>query len=541
MDILPDLNIILDAHIFSRKGHVTAKMCIECIEQNKWNMWISASSVDNLLYTLLNEGKRARINRDWLEIEFRKFMEKAKLFTVSAGSVRESLAIRDIEDYIIYTNFKRIAPKGILVSNDREFLEMPDVITPEEFIEKNKHPHTPPFISKAIPLLDLREEYRYMLEDIDNAVLKNIARAKYILGPEVKELEDKIAEYIGVKHCVGVSSGTEALVLSLRALAIKLKREEYWNRDDLIITTPFSFTATGDAILRAGATPLFVDIDPFTYNIDPQRIRHALTSLPSADKVVGIIPVHLYGQSCQMDEIMKIAEEYGLFVVEDVAQAFGGVWNGSAGSPQRLGSIGTTGCFSFFPSKPLGGYGDGGMVVTDDDEIAELVRMLLRHGGKDKYNVDHIGYNARLDTLQAAVLLAKFKYIDEFNDRRRKIAEIYNRELTEAVGIVLPKSYELSAMSHELYHVYHQYTVRVKNGKRDELQKYLKEKGISAMVYYPFPLHKMKVFEGKGKMWERLDGAEEATQSVLSLPIEPLQSEADTAYIIDCLKGHFLH
>ncbi|MFZ5996236.1 MAG: DegT/DnrJ/EryC1/StrS family aminotransferase [Nitrospirota bacterium] len=384
---------------------------------------------------------------------------------------------------------------------------------------------------KQIPMLDLRLEYEYMKADIDAAIRKCLDHQKWIFGFEVKELEDKIAAYLGVKHCIGTSSGTEALVLSLRALAIKIKGQEYFDKADEIITTPFTFTATGDAILRAGATPVFVDIDPKSYNIDPVKVREYLRK--SSKQVVGMLPVHLYGQSCQMDEIMDIAREYNLFVIEDVAQAFGGTWKG-----RKLGSIGTAGCFSFFPSKNLGGFGDGGMVSTNDDEIAELVRMLLKHGGKDKYNVDHIGYNARLDTLQAAIILAKFKYIDEFNERRRKIAEIYNRELSEIGDIVLPKSYELSAMNHKLYRVYHQYTVRA--SKRDELQLYLKDKGISTMVYYPFPLHKMKVFgNGMSKISGSLGNSEHATSTVLSLPIEPLQSKEDTDYIIKAIKEFF--
>src|SRR3990172_8101104 len=255
---------------------------------------------------------------------------------------------------------------------------------------------------KQIPMLDLRREYEYMKEEIDSAIKKCLEHQKWILGPEVGELERKITEYIGGKHCVGISSGTDALVLALMALAIKIKGKEYFDRNDEIITTPFTFTATGDAILRAGATPVFVDINPDTYNIDPASIKGYLQSHSS--RVVGIIPVHLYGQSCGMDEIMEIARENDLFILEDVAQAFGGKWKG-----KMLGAIGTAGTFSFFPSKNLGGFGDGGMVSTNDDENAELVRMLLKHGGRDKYNVDHIGYNARLDTLQAAILLAKFK------------------------------------------------------------------------------------------------------------------------------------
>jgi len=260
---------------------------------------------------------------------------------------------------------------------------------------------------KEIPMLDLYAEYVYMKDEIDAAVQKCLKHQHWILGPEVKELEDKISQYLGIKHCIAVSSGTDALVLSLRALAIKFKGQEYFNNSDCIITTPFSFVATGDTILRSGATPIFVDIDSKTYNINPEDIEmYLLNHHSSITKIVGLVVVNLYGLPCNMDKIMSIAKEYDLFVVEDCAQSFGAKWNG-----KYTGTFGDAGCFSFFPSKNLGGFGDGGMVSTNDDEIAEIVRMLIKHGGKDKYNVEHIGYNARLDTFQAAVLLAKFKYL----------------------------------------------------------------------------------------------------------------------------------
>src|SRR4030042_415633 len=229
-----------------------------------------------------------------------------------------------------------------------------------------------------IQMLDLKMECEYMKKDIDAAIRECLKHQQWILGPEVKKLEEAVAKYLGVKHCIGVSSGTDALVLALRAFALKFKQKEYFDRADEIITTPFTFTATGDAILRAGATPVFVDIDRFTLNIDPQKIREYLSR--KASKVIGILPVHLFGQACNMNEIMKTAKEYKLFVLEDVAQAFGGKWH-----DMKLGSIGTAGTFSFFPSKNLGGFGDGGMISTKDSEIAELVQMLLKHGGKTKY------------------------------------------------------------------------------------------------------------------------------------------------------------
>jgi len=382
----------------------------------------------------------------------------------------------------------------------------------------------------VIPILDLKREYQYMKKDIDEAIKTCLAHQKWILGPEVEQLEKRVSQYLNVKHCIGVSSGTDALVLSLRALAIKLKGKEYFDKTDEIITTTFTFTATGDAILRSGATPVFVDIDPITFNLDPEQIKSYLTTQPvnNLTKVVGIVPVHLYGQICDMEEILRIAKEYNLFVVEDVAQAFGAKQQVVNGKWQMAGSIGNAGCFSFFPSKNLGGFGDGGMVSTNDDEIAELVRMLLKHGGKDKYNVDHIGYNARLDTIQAGILLAKFKFLDEFNEKRRKIAQFYTKELSKTENIILPSSIG--------YHVFHQYTIRILNGKRDTVQKYLKEKGIDTMVYYPLCLHQMKVFKERCKTLPALENSIRATKEVLSLPIEPLLTEDELNIVVNFLK-----
>ena len=374
-----------------------------------------------------------------------------------------------------------------------------------------------------IPLLDLRREYQYMKEGIDAALSRCLEDQRWILGPEVKELEEKVAHYIGTKYALGVGSGTDALVLSLRALAMQRVDNEYFDRKDKIITTPFTFTATGDAILRSGATPLFADIGSKTYNIDAEKIKEILNSgkIPG---IVGIVPVHLYGQACNMDEITKIAKEHNLFVLEDVAQAFGGKWK-----EKKLGSFGDINAFSFFPSKNLGGFGDGGMITTDNDELLKFVTMLRKHGGKDKYNVEHIGYNARLDTLQAAVLLVKMKYLDEFNAKRQKIAEIYNKNLKDIKEILLPECFS------DVYHVYHQYTVRFLNGKRDELQKKLKSKGVSTALYYPIPLHKMMVFQDRCEVVGSLQESEKASEEVFSLPIEPLLTADEINYVVESL------
>lgn len=378
-----------------------------------------------------------------------------------------------------------------------------------------------------LPMLDLQSEYRHIRSDVESALKRCMEHQRWILGPEVGDLEKKMAASIGVKHAVGVASGTDALLLALRALAIRLKGKEYFERDDRIITTPFTFTATGDAILRAGASPLFVDIDPGTFNIDHVRIKEALAS-PGLENVVGIIPVHLYGQPCRIDEIIGIAGQHNLFVVEDVAQAFGGAWNG-----RRLGSFGDVNAFSFFPSKNLGGWGDGGMATTDDPDLAELVRMLGKHGGRDKYNVDHVGYNSRLDTIQAAILLAKFKHIEDFNERRRKVASLYGEELAGLEGIAIPFCH----LPEQAYHVYNQYTIRIFDNRRDEVQKALKEKGITTVVYYPVPLHKMKVFSGNCEVAGTVAATEKAAREVLSLPIGPFLEEGAIAYVCESLKG----
>lgn len=393
---------------------------------------------------------------------------------------------------------------------------------------------------RKIPMLDLRLEYEQMKGDINRAIDRCLAHQRWIFGPEVGELEEKAGAYLGAAHCVGASSGTEALVLALRALAIKTGRE-YFSREEEIITTPFTFTATGDAILRSGATPAFIDIDPSTYNIDTAKLRRYLESGPG--RAVGILPVHLYGCPCDMDAIMGLAERFGLFVVEDVAQAFGGAWNG-----RRLGTIGDAGAFSFFPSKNLGGFGDGGMLATNDALIAETARMLIKHGGRDKYNVDHVGYNARLDTLQAAIVLSKLPRIEELNGRRRAIAGIYSETLSEVAEIDLP-----SAPPPGL-HVYNQYTIRVRgasargasapqtgprDGPREDLQGRLRKQGVDTMVYYPVALHKMKVFYGKCAVPYMLGESEQAVKEVLSLPVEPFMREEDVRDVGRTIREFF--
>lgn len=372
-----------------------------------------------------------------------------------------------------------------------------------------------------VPLLNLKRLHDSIKSEINKAIENVYNDQNFIMGRQVKEFESNIAGYTGSRHAIGVASGTDALLLALKALALKIYGKESFNDGDEIITTPITFVATGDTIMLSGARPVFVDIDQSSYNLGPAKIRKYLSS--NASNVVAIIPVHLYGQACEMDEIMKIAEEYNLYVIEDVAQALGGKWR-----DEKLGNIGMAGCLSFFPSKNLGCFGDGGMVVTNDDNIAETVDILRKHGGKDKYNVKLLGHNSRLDTLQASILLAKLKHLDRWNEGRRKVAEIYDRELSGIEGIQIPSSHK------DCYHVYHQYTIMVK--ERDEFQTNLKGKGVDTMVYYPFSLHKQALFKENAIMADDLKNAEYAASNVLSLPIDPLQSEEETNYVVTCIK-----
>jgi dTDP-4-amino-4,6-dideoxygalactose transaminase len=292
----------------------------------------------------------------------------------------------------------------------------------------------------------------------------------------------------------------------LRAQAIKIKNKEYFEKKDEIITTSFTFVATAEAIVRSGATPVFVDIDPATFNISPVQIKKAVSK-----NTVGILPVHLFGLACQMDEIVKIARENNLFMVEDVAQAFGAEYQG-----KKLGTIGNCGAFSFFPSKNLGGYGDAGLVTTNDEELAKYIAILRTHGQTKQYDASFIGYNSRLDTIQAAILLAKLKYVDKFNALRIKNAQKYSNVLRDIAGIQIPQYIRCQKREH----VYNLYTIKVDKDSRDKLVNFLNSQGIQARVYYPLALHEMKAFT-EAKIAGELKNTEEATRSVLSLPIHP--------------------
>lgn len=377
-----------------------------------------------------------------------------------------------------------------------------------------------------VPFLDLKSEYKFLEKEINKNLQACLASQGWILGPEVSEFEKRCADYLGIRHTVSVASGTDALLIGLRALSLTLKNKGFFEPKDEIITTPFTFIATAEAIIRAGAKPVFVDIEPGSFNLDPKAIAKAITK-----NTVGILPVHLYGQSCNMAEIKKIARNKRLFILEDCAQSFGADYK-----KKKLGTLAEAGAFSFFPSKNLGGFGDGGLVVTNNKKIAEFVQILRGHGQVAQYQADYSGYNSRLDSIQAAVLLAKLNYADLMNKKRIKIAARYNQAFKSIPGLELPenKGQNLTAPSH----VYHLYTLKVPAAKRNKLLNYLQAKKIAARIYYPVSLTKMKAFAG-ARISGSLQNTRQALKQVISLPLYPFIPETKINYLIKTVKAFF--
>jgi len=351
----------------------------------------------------------------------------------------------------------------------------------------------------TIPLVDLKAQYDSIKDEIDAAIHRVIQNGQFILGPEVKAFEDEMAAYCGTKYAVGVASGTDALHLALLACGIK--------EGDEVITTPFTFIATAESVAKCGAKPVFIDIDPKTYNIDTAQIESKITS-----KTKAILPVHLYGQPAAMEPILEISKKHNLKVVEDCAQSLGAEYKGI-----KVGSLGDAGCLSFFPAKNLGAYGDGGMVVTNDPNIAETVRILRVHGSKATYQHVMHGFNSRLDALQAAILRVKLRHLERWNELRRSKATQYTRLLSQVDGIEPPFVEKYSKPSCNYY------TIRLKDSRlnRNQLRKYLESKGIQTMVYYPLSLHLQEVYKYLNHKPGDFPRSEQAQEQVLSLPMFP--------------------
>lgn len=365
-----------------------------------------------------------------------------------------------------------------------------------------------------IPIIDSKRQYAAVGEEVEKEVIEVLRSGSYILGKNCKAFEEEIAKFLGCNHALTLNSGTDALHLALRALDI--------GPGDEVITVAFTFVATTEAIGIVGAKPVFADIDPDTFNIDVNEIESKITPRTKA-----ILPVHLYGQPCNMDIIMDIAKRHDLFVIEDACQAIGAEYKG-----KKVGTFGDIGCFSFYPTKNLGTMGDGGLVATNSEFLKNRITALRNHGGAVRYYHDEIGVNSRLDEVQAAILRVKLKYINEWNKKRREHAAFYNELFKDTKDIVTPVELD------DTYCVYHQYTVKVPN--RDEVHKLLQEKGIGAMIYYPVPLHLQKVHSHLGLKEGLLPNTEKNTKLVLSLPMfaEITEDEQRTVAktLIECVE-----
>ena len=369
-----------------------------------------------------------------------------------------------------------------------------------------------------IPLLDLNAQLKTIEDDIKNAVNEVIDSTRYIMGPKVEALEDEIAAYTGAKYGIGVSSGTDALLVSLMALNIQ--------PGDLVITTPFSFFATAGVIARLNAVPVFVDIDPFTYNMSPDALKQWFETHPEeTHRVKAIIPVHLYGQCAHMDPICELAKAHGIPIVEDAAQAIGAQYPSTAG-PKKAGSMGALGCFSFFPSKNLGGIGDGGMVVTNDPELNERLKMLRNHGARPKYYHAMIGGNFRLDPIQAAVLLVKLPHLNQWHTMRQENAAYYDEKL-KALDVKTPViAYDRKC------HIYNQYVISVPKN-RDGLRQFLTDNDINTEIYYPVSFHMQACFKDLGYREGDFPNSEYAADHTIALPVYPELTFGMQDYVVE--------
>lgn len=365
-----------------------------------------------------------------------------------------------------------------------------------------------------IPLVDLKVQYQAIKTEIDAAIQRVLNHTNFILGPEVRAFEEAFASYVGAVDAVGVASGTAALHLALLACGV--------GPGDEVVTTAHTFMATGEAISHTGARPVFVDIDPRTYNIDPERVEEAITPRTRA-----IVPVHLYGQPADMDPLLEIADRHGLWLIEDAAQAHGAEYKG-----RRCGSIGHLACFSFYPGKNLGAYGDAGMVTGNDRDLLEKIRCLRNHGRSSKYEHQELGWGERLDALQAAILNVKLRHLEEWTEARRARARSYSTLLANC-DIVTP--YEAPYVRH----VYHLYVIRAR--RRDELAAHLRERGIGVGVHYPIPLHRQPAYQELGYDALQLPHTEAASREVLSLPLSPELEEVQLASVVERIKGYVCH
>lgn len=369
-------------------------------------------------------------------------------------------------------------------------------------------------------MVDLHGQYLRHKKEINDAIQNVIETTAFIKGPDVQEFQKELAAYMGVKHCIACGNGTDALQIAMMALDLK--------PGDEVITTPFTFIATIEVIKLLRLTPVLVDVEPDTFNLNPEKLEAAITNNTKA-----IVPVHLFGQAADMKQILPIAEKHKLFVIEDNAQAIGANYTFPNGKVKKAGALGHIGCTSFFPSKNLGAYGDGGALFTNDDEIASKLRSIVNHGMTQRYHYDHVGVNSRLDTMQAAILRVKLRHLDEYNVARQKVASAYDETFSKIPELVIP------ARNPDSAHIFHQYTLQVLNGHRDKLRDYLNEHEVPAMIYYPVPLHEQAAYSDLGNNLGDFPVSEELCTKVLSLPIHTEMKDDQLQQILASVTNYF--
>jgi UDP-2-acetamido-2-deoxy-ribo-hexuluronate aminotransferase len=373
---------------------------------------------------------------------------------------------------------------------------------------------------KGIQMVDLKSQYHKIKEEVDRAIIDAIEQTAFIQGPQVKQFSEALQNHLGVKHVIPCANGTDALQIAMMALDLQ--------PGDEVITTSYTYVATCEVIALLQLTPVFIEVKGDTFTMDPSCIEAAITP-----KTKAIVPVHLYGQCADMEEILDIAKKHNLYVIEDTAQAIGAVYTFSDGTKAQAGCMGHIGTTSFFPSKNLGCYGDGGAMFTNDDTLAEKLKMVANHGQKVKYHHDIVGVNSRLDTIQAAILLCKLPHLDQYSDARRAVAAGYDKAFANHPHLTIP------ARNPKSTHVFHQYTLICVNADRDGLQKHLQEKGVPTMIYYPLPVHKQKGYQNAMFAEGSLELSEHLCKHVISLPIHTEMSEEVLNYITESVLSFF--
>ena len=371
-----------------------------------------------------------------------------------------------------------------------------------------------------LKMVDLKNQYLKIKTDIDKAIEQVLLETDFINGQKVKDFSNNLAKYLDVKHIIPCANGTDALQIAMMTLDFEI--------GDEIILPAFTYVATAEVVALLKLTPVLVDVDPNTFNIDISKIEQAITP-----KTKAIVPVHLYGQSAQMDEIMQIAQKHNLYVIEDNAQAIGAYYTNNKGQKKRLGTIGHIGCTSFFPTKNLGCYGDGGALMTNNDILAQKIKMIANHGQIQKYHHKYIGINSRLDTIQAAILDEKLKYLDNYSQLRFNTAMYYSEGLKDIEQIQVPYLAKYSS------HVFHQYTIIIKTNQRDQLKEYLQKKSIPSMIYYPLPLNEQEAFKNCSKIIGNIENTYMLCKSVLSLPMHTELNKQQQDFIISTIKEFF--